>query len=60
MNTDTLRERLRERITEPRSDYDHGSCLNCDTQLTQADIDNDRTCTNYGSSIDADDEDLYD
>lgn len=59
MNTDILHERLKERFTESRSDYNHGSCLNCSAQLTQADIDNDRTCTNCGSSIDADEEDLY-
>lgn len=58
LNFDTLRERLRERISESSDgDYAGGYCLNCNAQLTQADIDNDRTCTNCGSNIDADDED---
>jgi len=57
-NFDTLRERLRERIAESSdSDYAGGYCDNCGVQLTQADIDNDRTCTNCGSSLDVDDED---
>lgn len=57
INSDLLLERLRERVTEPRDDSNLGHCLNCNVQLTQADIDNDRTCTNCDSNVDADDED---
>jgi PHP family Zn ribbon phosphoesterase len=58
VNIDTQMERLRERVSKLSEEYNHGSCLNCEAQLTQADIDNDCTCTNCGSSIDGDDEDL--
>jgi predicted RNA-binding Zn-ribbon protein involved in translation (DUF1610 family) len=57
IDADKLRERLRERVTESRSDYDHGYCLNCEAQLMSADVENDHTCTNCGSGMDADDED---
>ena len=57
-NFDITRERLRERLTEPRDDdYAGGYCDNCNAQLTIADIDNDRTCTQCGSQMDSDDED---
>jgi uncharacterized paraquat-inducible protein A len=56
LNFDTLQERLRERIAES-TDYGLAECLNCNATLTQADIDNDRTCTQCGSNIDANDED---
>jgi len=58
-NFDLTHERLRERVTEPRSDYDHGYCLNCCAQLTIADVENEE-CSQCGSSLTSDDEDLYD
>lgn len=60
INSDTLLERLRERVTESDDSYNHGHCDNCNAQLTQADIDNDRTCTNCGSAMESDDEELFD
>lgn len=57
INTDIDRERLRERLTEPRDDYHHGYCLNCESQLTSADVEAGE-CTACGSSIDVDDEHL--
>jgi len=59
MTFDITRERLRERLTEPRDDYGLGECGTCGATLTQTDIDNDRTCTNCGSQMDSDDEDCY-
>lgn len=59
IDTDKLIERLRERISDSSdNNYAGGYCDNCNAQLTRADIDNDRTCTNCGSSLDADDEGL--
>lgn len=60
MNTDIQLERLRERVTEPRDDYDRGECLNCNATLTQADVDNERECTQCGSLIDLADEEEFD
>lgn len=57
MTFDITRERLRERLTEPRSDYDLGECGNCLATLTQTDIDNEMECTQCGSSIASDGED---
>ncbi len=56
-NFDHLAERLRERITEPRDDYERGYCENCQARLTQADIDADE-CSNCHASLTMDDEDL--
>jgi len=54
---DTLAERLRERITEPRDDYGLGECESCNAILTQTDIDADE-CSNCHVSLTTDDEDL--
>lgn len=48
-NFDTLAERLRERISEPRDDYERGYCESCDVMLTQADIDADERSTCHAS-----------
>ena len=58
-NFDTMLDRLRERQTEPRDDYDLGSCWNCDATLTAADIEH-GDCTACGSLTESDDEDLND
>jgi len=55
-NFDTLRERLRSRLTEPRSDYGLGECGNCLATLTQADVDAGE-CSQCKSSLTSDDED---
>lgn len=57
MNTDIIRERLRERVTE--SDYGVGECENCLATLTAADVQAGE-CTQCGSSIESDEEDLFD
>jgi len=54
--TDITRERLRERLTEPRYDYGLGECANCLATLTQADVDADE-CSQCHSTITVDDED---
>ena len=54
---DEIRERFRERISEP--DYARGECENCLATLTEADVDADE-CTNCRSSIESDNEHLYD
>jgi hypothetical protein len=61
IDTDILRERLRERLSEPDDgdDYNRGYCVNCECQLTQADIEADE-CSNCGSGLTADNEDLFD
>jgi hypothetical protein len=52
INTDYLRERLRER----RDDYYTGQlCANCSVQLTEADVQAEE-CTNCHSGITVDDE----
>lgn len=55
-NYDTLRERLRERVTE--SDYGVGECLNCLATLTAVDVQTGE-CSQCGSSIESDEEDFY-
>jgi len=57
-NFDIHRERLRERLTEPRSDYGLAECESCNATLTQADIDADE-CSQCHASLTGDDEDLY-
>lgn len=56
-NYDTLRERLRERVTE-ESNWDT-LCGNCQATLTAADREAGE-CTQCGSSIESDNEDLED
>lgn len=56
-NFDTLAERLRERIAEPRDDYERGYCESCEVQLTQADIDADE-CSNCHATLTVDDKDF--
>lgn len=38
IDSDQLRERIRERVTEGDSDYGRGSCPNCEATLTVTDI----------------------
>jgi len=59
IDTDQLRERLRERVTEPADDYATGECENCQATLTSADVEAGE-CSQCGSVIDGDDEDLVD
>jgi hypothetical protein len=59
IDTDILRERLRERMTEPSDDYNRGQCQNCLAQLTTTDVEADE-CSNCHSGLTADDEDLAD
>jgi len=60
---DTLAERIRQRITEPRDDYERGYCDSCEVLLTQSDIDRE-ACSNCGATLssyeNSDDEDLFD
>lgn len=58
INSDTLRERLRERLQEPKDDDAHCPC--CHVMLTSADREDAEVCTNCGSVMDSDDEDLRD
>ena len=58
-NFDTLRERLRQRITEPRFDYDLGECESCNATLAQADVEADE-CSQCHASLTSDDEHLWD
>jgi hypothetical protein len=44
IDVDRLRERLRERVTEPTS-HRRIYCENCQAEVTQTDMDNDRTCS---------------
>jgi hypothetical protein len=59
IDVDRLRERLRERVTEPADDYMRGECRNCQATLTAADVEQGE-CSQCGSTIDGDDEDLVD
>lgn len=58
-NFDNLRERIRERVTEPRDDESDLDtiCGNCQGMLTRTDRDA-GYCTQCKSSIESDDEDL--
>jgi uncharacterized paraquat-inducible protein A len=56
---DITRERLRERLTEPRSDYGLAECESCNATLTQADIDADE-CSQCHASLMRDMEDEFD
>jgi len=58
-NLDITRERLRERLTEPRSDYGLGECESCNATLTQADVEADE-CSQCHASLTKDDEHLFD
>lgn len=49
-NFDHLSERLRERITEPRDDYERSACGNCEVHLTDEDYEN-QACTNCGYAL---------
>jgi len=59
IDTDKLRERLRERVLEPDDEYHAGHCLNCHVQLTKADVEASE-CSQCHSSLETDDEDLVD
>jgi hypothetical protein len=59
-NFDTLRERLRERISESSdSDYNAGECESCNGTLMQADVEADE-CSQCHASLISDDEHLWD
>lgn len=57
IDTDTLRERIRERLTESSDDYRY--CPNCEASLSTDDI-AEGECSQCHSLIDDDDEELYD
>ena len=49
IDTDRLRERIRERLTESDG-YSRGQCDNCNAQLTEADYEA-QACTNCDASL---------
>jgi hypothetical protein len=59
INTDQLRERIRERLMETTDSYNRGHCANCHADLTVVDKEAGE-CSNCHSTIDGDDEDLQD
>jgi ribosomal protein S27AE len=56
INVDKFRERLRERREDSTATAEY--CLNCGAQITAADIKNNQTCTQCGSVLESDNEDL--